>query len=192
MIKPRSSSLAPCINVTVDNCSISPSPQVKSLGVIFDRMHSFQEHISNITGSSYFHLHNINRLCPSYVDYTLIDYFNSILFGLALKSVHKLQLVQNFGACITRSLSISHITPVLQLHWPPVNYCDDFKILLLTFMATHNLNLQYLSKMKFILSVFFSFFSSSHLPTSTMWSSLQLFCVSPLEFPPTRYFQIQF
>lgn len=91
MIKPRSSSLAPCINVTVDNCSISPSPQVKSLGVIFDRMHSFQEHISNITGSSYFHLHNINRLCPSYVDYTLIVYFNSLLFGLALKSVHKFQ-----------------------------------------------------------------------------------------------------
>lgn len=104
MIKPRSSSLAPCINVTVDNCSISPSPQVKSLGVIFDSVHSFQEHISNITGSSYFHLHNINHLCPSYVDYTLIDYFNSLLFGLALKSIHKLQQVQNFGACITRSL----------------------------------------------------------------------------------------
>lgn len=155
MIKPRSSSLAPCINVTVDNCSISPSPQVKSLGVIFDSMDSFQEHISNITGSSYFHLHNINHLCPSHIDYTLIDYFNSLLFGLALKSIHKLQLVQNFGACITRSLSISHITPVLQqLHWLPVNYCDDSKILLLTFTATHDLTLQYLSEMPFILSVF--------------------------------------
>lgn len=156
MIKPRSSSLAPCINVTVDNCSISPSPQVKSLGVIFDSVHSFQEHISNITGSSYFHLHNINHLCPSYADYTLIDYFNSLLFGLALKSIHKLQQVQNFGACITRSLSIIHITPVLQqLHWLPVNYCDDFKLLLLTFMGTHNLILQHLSKMPLILTVFF-------------------------------------
>lgn len=108
-------------------------------------MHSFQEHISNITRSSYFHLYNMNRLCPSHADYTLIDYFNSLLFGLALKSIHKLKLVQNFGACITRFLSISHITPVLQqLHWLPVNYCDDFKILLLTFIANPNFTLQYL------------------------------------------------
>lgn len=59
----------------------------------------------------------------------------------------------NHGKCkcaaariITRTPSIQHITPVLhQLHWLPTQYRIQFKTLLLTFKAIHNLTPLYLT-----------------------------------------------
>ena len=63
------------------------------------------------------------------------------------KSINQLQIAQNSAArLLTSSKRSNHITPVLaSLHWLPVCFRIDFKILLLTFKALHGLSPCYLS-----------------------------------------------
>lgn len=142
----------------IDGCSISPSSEVRNLGVILDSTLSFQTHIKSVTKSAFFHLKNISRLRPSLSDSvaeTLIhafvssrlDYCNGVLFGLPKKDLDRLQYVQNSAArVLTRTKPWQHITPTLKrLHWLPVKDRITYKLLLLTFKALHGLAPQYLS-----------------------------------------------
>ena len=63
------------------------------------------------------------------------------LSGCANASLKPLQLVQNAAARIlTRTKCFEHITPVLaSLHWLPIQFRIDFKVLVITFKALNGL-----------------------------------------------------
>ncbi len=70
-----------------------------------------------------------------------LDYWNSLFTCLNQKSLARLQSVQNSAArLLTSTKKCDHITPVLaSLHWLPVRFRIDFKILLITFKALNGL-----------------------------------------------------
>lgn len=49
---------------------------------------------------------------------------------------------------LSEARTVDHITPILaSLHWRPVRFCVDFKILMLTCKALHGLAPQYLAEL---------------------------------------------
>ncbi|XP_033992007.1 serine/threonine-protein kinase PINK1, mitochondrial-like [Trematomus bernacchii] len=145
------------ISPSLDGQLISLSSVVTILKVRFDPTLSFQAHIKHITKTSFFHLKNISRLKPSLstddtkklvhaLVFSRLDYCNALLSGLPAKSINRLQLVQNSTARgLTGAKRSAHITPILaQLHWLPVHYRIQFKVLLLTYKALNGQSPKYL------------------------------------------------
>ena len=143
----------------LDDVSVVPSSRVRNLGVLFDQDLSFSAHVSQACKTAYFHLRNIARirkilskndaekLIHAFVS-SRLDYCNSLLAACPKKTIKKLQLVQNAAArLLTGTKRREHITPVLEsLHWLPVEFRIQFKVLLLTYKARAGLAPAYLQQ----------------------------------------------
>lgn len=64
-----------------------------------------------------------------------LDYCNSVLYDIFDKNLQKLQLVHNSLAWTVSNMHRSeHITPIpAHLHWPPVQYCIQYKTAIFSF-----------------------------------------------------------
>ncbi len=146
-------------NLQLDGCTVT-SFTVKNLGVILDSILSFENHISNVTKTAFFHPRNIaklrNMLPVSDAEKLVhafmtsrLDYCNVLLGGCPASSINKLQIVQNAAArVLTRSRKYDHITPILEsLHWLPIKFRISNKILLLTYRALNGLAPVYLTSL---------------------------------------------
>ena len=146
-------------SITVDNSDVMRSSVVKNLGVFIDDKLSMNSHINKIC-KTFYYLHNIKRirkhlsrkstetLIHAFVS-SRLDYCNSLLYGLPQAQIDKIQRAQNAAArLIFKQPKFSHITPVLfQLHWLPIKYRIEFKILLFTFKAIHGMAPDYICKL---------------------------------------------
>lgn len=90
-------------------------------------------------------LKDTEKLIHSFVS-SRLDYCNALFTCINRQSISRLQTVQNSAArLLTRTKRGEHITPVLaKLHWLPVSFRIDFKILLITYKALHNLGPDYI------------------------------------------------
>ena len=122
------------------------SKSVKLLGVQFDTSLSFDKHVSKLVSECWYHIRNIQKIRRYLTNEELkkvvhavisskIDYCNSILYGVKMSTINKLQTVQTEAAKIVSHIpagsSISDQS-YASLHWLKVKERIVFKMLLLT------------------------------------------------------------
>ena len=140
--------------------NVNTRPFVKNLGVTFDNHFKFDKQISSVVKASFFQLRLIARIKayipPSDLEkvihafiFSRLDYCNALYMGIDQSAIRRLQLVQNAAArLLTGKKKRDHITPILaSLHWLPVRYRIDFKMLLFVFKAQHGLAPPYLCEL---------------------------------------------
>ena len=147
-------------SIEVGNQKIDRSSSVRNLRVMLHESLGMNSHINQICKAFLYHIHNLRRISKylskecrqslfhAYVT-SRLDYCNSILYGLPKYQLSKLQRIQNMAArLITDTMKFHHINPVLyNLHWLPVNYRIQFKILMITFQVIHGMAPSYLSNL---------------------------------------------
>ena len=150
------------ISIRVGDSDIHPVPIARNLGSWFDSRLSMATHITKICSSSFYYIYNIPRI-RKYLSQqsteTLVhaflanrlDYCNGLLYELPDCLLNELQRVQNACArLIFKEQKFRRVTPLIyELHWLPIRYRIEFKILLITFKI-----LNFFSTYLFIVSYF--------------------------------------
>jgi hypothetical protein len=133
------------MSVTSD-ITLSPVPQARNLGVLFDSNLSLSGHISSIAKSCFSHIRDLRRIRPildqttartiaTALVHSKLDYCNSLFLNLPANQLDRLQLVLNSAArAVTKTPRFHHITPILKaLHWLKISQRIHYKILSITY-----------------------------------------------------------
>ena len=122
-----------------------------SLNIMDDHL-SMASQVSNICRSAYYHLSRIAKIrhslttsvCKSLIHGLVtsrLDYGNAMLFGIADRLLHRLEMVQRSAARVVMQIrrgDRQSMTTILQrLHWLPVKKRIEFKILVLVHKAIY-------------------------------------------------------
>ena len=148
--------------IIINNHIIEYSNQAKNLGLTLDQKLSYLPHITNISKSINYTLHTIRLIRPSITTELAkllvnslilprLDYCNSTLNSLPAHTIKMLTKLQ-YRAIRTifriKKYSRQHITPYMKsIHWLPIPYRIQYKLLLLTHHATHNNKPDYLTEL---------------------------------------------
>ena len=136
---------APLLDVDVSGTEVKLSDSLTTLGVIFDKNLTFNNHISHLCKSSLYHLRSLRYIRPCLtldmarsvavaIVQSRLDYCNSLFFGTSQHNIRKLQCIQNTLARIVVGHPLAASSSELyNLHWLPVHHRVNFKIALLTY-----------------------------------------------------------
>jgi len=142
--------ITPKIRQAIGALSSSDGDVLRNLGVIFDKSMSFSSHVKSVVRCCFFNLRNIAKirsvvskeelemLVHAFIS-SRLDYCNALYTCFNKSSMDKLQVVQNAAArLLAKTNRRSHITHVLKaLHWLPISFRVQFKILTITYRALH-------------------------------------------------------
>ncbi|XP_071153751.1 uncharacterized protein [Mytilus edulis] len=138
------------MNLNLGGIIVGDADCVKNLGIYFEITLTIDKQISAVSKLCFNQIRNIGRIRPFITEEackTLVcslltsrlDYGNALLYGLPATSIQRLQRVQNTAArVITRKRKYDHKTPIFKsLHWLPVTYRCQYKLLVYVFKALH-------------------------------------------------------
>ena len=141
-------------SIMVGDSIIEPVKSTRNLGSWFDEHMAMDFHIGNICNKAFKGLYNIRHFHSTEATKILIhasvtshlDYCNSLLSGLPKYQLDRLQKVLNAAARVVCLVpKFNHISPHLKdLHWLPVEFRIEFKILLLVFKALNGIAPRYI------------------------------------------------
>lgn len=154
---------------------------ITNLGVKIDADLNFDSQIRAVVKTGFFQLRKLAKVKP-FVEQrqfetvihafitSRLDYCNALFVGVSGSSLARLQMVQNAAArLLTGVRKYEHITPVLaSLHWLPVRYRINFKILLFVFKSLNGLAPSYISELILL-----------HTPTRSLRSADKLLLQVP-------------
>ena len=143
--------------VIIGDSLIAPVTSVRDLGAVFDTNMTMVPQENTVCQSALYHIKNIGiirtfldrdsceRIVHTFVT-SQLDLNNALLTGIAEDAVTELQKVQYIAAqMVTRIGMRDYITPVLKdLHWLPVHWRIEYKVLLLVNKTQHELAPNYI------------------------------------------------
>ena len=147
-------------SIRINNQIIKYSSTAQNLGIILDQKLSFSQYTTSLSKSINRTLHTIRLIRPSITTKLAqllvtslilprIDYCNSTLHRLPRNSIIPFTKLLYSAARIVYRIpkySRTHITPYLRiLHWLPITQRIQYKIMLLTHLATHHNKPDYLT-----------------------------------------------
>lgn len=127
--------------------------KVRNLGVMFDSNLKMTDHVNNICRIGHYHLTNLRKIRHHMTDDTVkvlanafihshMDYCNALLYNINDNSIMRLQRLQNAAARLVHKCTladrISCVKLLSPLHWLPVRYRIEFKILTLVYKCLNN------------------------------------------------------
>ena len=138
-----------CFPINILGNPLHPTKSVRNLGLWFDSDFSFSKHVQNVCKSCFIQLRDFKNIrqfltqdaavsvANAFVS-SQLDYCNSLFRSLSKFNLHRLQSIQNSAArIVTNSSKYTRITPVLRkLHWLPVQFRSEFKLLVYKFIHT--------------------------------------------------------
>ena len=145
--------------LSIDHVKVSAVCNVPNLGTWFDNHLSMKTAINNTCQSGLYHLHDIGRIkrfrkrkkksIVQAIVMSRIDYCNSLLYGVAATNLSNLQRMQNAAVRLVCSLPrYGHVTSSsIRLHWLPIKFRINFKIVMLCFKSIHGHAPNYLKNM---------------------------------------------
>ncbi len=157
-------------SIQVGNATVKAVESVRDLGAYLDSTMSMGTHIDNKCAAAFRQIYSLKRirkflsreatetLIHAFI-FSHLDYCNGLLYGLPEYQTAKLQRIQNMAARLVFKLpKFSHVTSLrYELHWLPVAYRIEFKLLLYVFKGIHGLAPQYISEMFTVYSSGYSF-----------------------------------
>ena len=118
--------------VNIAGTSVKLSDHITTLGVTIDNKLTFNNQVASVCKSSYFHIRAFRHIRPFLTDQmatavavaivqSRLDYANSLLYGISVANLNKLQRVQNAAARLVLWHSdLSSSNSLSRLHWLPV------------------------------------------------------------------------